>query len=130
MDESSGRAYESLLYCRLDELLTIIAGIPCAAMDPDLFKSWKIAKRLYFLMQKYQFDRLQHWFPQLAMQWCVDEPIEALCLACSNPCFDQHLVRATMLSGFRVNTRYFYSTGLTSFSIRAEKKRSGEGEVS
>lgn len=83
-------------------LLMIIAGSPCRV--EKRCKSWRNAKRLYLLKQKYQLDRLQPWFSKLAGDWCKEAPFEALCLACNNPCYDENLARSAILWGLEERT--------------------------
>jgi hypothetical protein len=78
-------------------LMIIISGHPCKAELRCL--NWETGKRLYLLMQKYQLDRLRPWFSILAAEHVETAPLEALCLACNNPCFDENLAREAISYG-------------------------------
>ncbi|KAJ9097501.1 hypothetical protein QFC20_006158 [Naganishia adeliensis] len=82
----------------IETLLIMISGHPCEANDAGC-PNWETAKRLYRLMQKYQLDSLGLWFTMMAGDHVGEAPLEALCLACNNPCFDEELVRSAILYG-------------------------------
>jgi hypothetical protein len=82
---------------RLKTVLLLIAGHPCAAMKHC--SCWLDAQALYLTMQKYQLDRLRPWFSKALGQYAYAAPLETLCLACSNPCFDEELARHAILLG-------------------------------
>jgi hypothetical protein len=86
----------------LETLLIVISGHPCDASKRCC--SWSTAKRLYGLMQKYQLDRLQSWFSFVAGRYAGEAPIEALCMASSNPCFDEHLIQCAIVNGIQPMT--------------------------
>jgi hypothetical protein len=82
----------------LESLLMIISGHPCETEDAGRY-DWETAKQLYRLMQKYQLDRLRPWFTMIAGDHVNEAPLEALCIACNNPCFDEELARSAILYG-------------------------------
>jgi hypothetical protein len=83
-------------------LLIVICGDPCQASKRCM--SWRTAKQLYALMQKYQLDRLQSWFSANAGRFAGNAPFEALLLAIDNPCFDEYLIRCAIYNGIELKT--------------------------
>jgi hypothetical protein len=78
-------------------VLLIVTGHPQEAiLRPE---NWPQAKKLYLVMQKYQLDIHQTWFSEMCSRFVVEQPLDALFLACNQPYIDTTLAKAAISDG-------------------------------
>jgi hypothetical protein len=83
----------------LEIMFSIMTGRQQEVLDRA--KDWEQAARLYRLVDKYQIDGLRPWFAQICCAHAMEEPWEALFLACNQSPMDKSIIRASIAKGFR-----------------------------
>lgn len=102
-------------------MLLIITSKPREAISR--VTTWKQAKTLYDMADKYQLDTHRPWFSIICRNNATQQPWEAIFLACNQSPMDTDLIHTAIADGF--SQRSFEEICSTSYFAEIKKESSG-----